>query len=244
LRLNRYLAMSGLGARRKCEELILEGRIEVNRETILTLSFQVDPDQDVVFCDGQRVRVPRTLLYSKMYKPSGVVVTAEDERGRPTVYDLLPESLRNKVRAVGRLDQGSEGLLLLTNDGILANAILHPSHNVPRTYVAWVTPPPNAAAIQSLRHGVMIGTRERSGPAQVRILGSRAGTARVRLTIREGKNREVRRMFRAVGSRVLALRRISFDGVHLEDLRPGQVRALTDEEIASLRVASGAAEGQ
>jgi len=242
LRLNRYLALAGLGARRKCEELILQGRVEVNSETVRSLAVVVDPDRDAVFCDGQRVRPPRTFFYSMMNKPSGVVVTADDERGRRTVYDLLPERLRGKVRAVGRLDQASEGLLLLTNDGVLANALLHPRHGVPRTYLAWVSPIPDLDAIHSLRRGVQIGSRERSGPADVRLLGGRSGTARVRLTLREGKNREVRRMFRAVGCRVLALRRVQFDGVTLDDLRPGQVRQLTVEEIASLRKAAGANE--
>ncbi len=239
MRLNRYLALAGLGARRKCEEMILQGRIEVNRETVRSLAFRCDPERDVVRCDGQRVRLPRTFFYTKMNKPAGVVVTANDERGRATVYDLLPERLRGKVRAVGRLDQGSEGLLLLTNDGILANALLHPRHGVPRTYFAWVSPPPDLAAIRALRDGVGIGSRERSGPAEVRLMHSRGGTAQLRLTLREGKNREVRRMFRAVGCRVLALRRIRFDGVTIDDLRPGQVRPLTPDEIASLREASG-----
>lgn len=242
MRLNRYLALAGLGARRKCEELILQGRVEVNRETVLSLSVQVDPDKDVIRCDGQKVRLPRTFFYAKMNKPAGVLVTADDERGRATVYDLLPERLRSKVRSVGRLDQGSEGLLLLTNDGILANALLHPRNEVPRTYMAWVTPPPDLGAIRALRAGVQIGAREKSGAAEVRLMHSRAGTARVRLTLREGKNREVRRMFLSVGCRVLALRRISFDGVMLDDLRPGQVRPLTLEEVASLRRASGVGE--
>ena len=239
MRLNRYLALAGLGARRKCEEMILQGRVEVNRETVRSLAVQCDPDHDVVSCDGQRVRLPRTFFYTKMNKPAGVVVTADDERGRKTVYDLLPERLRGKVRAVGRLDQGSEGLLLLTNDGILANALLHPSRRVPRTYYAWVTPSPDLASIRALRSGVQIGIRERSGPAEVRLMNSRAGTARVRLTLHEGKNREVRRMFQAIGCRVLALRRISFDGVTIEDMRPGQVRPLTPAEVTSLREASG-----
>lgn len=239
MRINRFLAMSGMGSRRKCEELVRERRIEVNGVTVDSLSFEVDPDRDRVTCDGERLRPPRVLLYAMMHKPSGVVVTADDERGRATVYDLLPERLQGKVRAVGRLDQGSEGLLIFTNDGLLAHALLHPRSAVPRTYLVWVTPSPPGEALAQLRTGVPLGHGERSGPADVRILGSRSGTARIRLIIREGKNREIRRMFRAVGSRVLALRRVGFDGLYLEDLPPGKVRALKPPEVAGLRKASG-----
>lgn len=239
MRLNRFLALAGLGARRKCEALIKEGRIEVNGVTIDTLGVQVDPDRDRIECDGERLRPPRVLLYAVMNKPSGFTVTAADERERPTVYDLLPERLRGKVRAVGRLDQGSEGLLFFTNDGAFANALIHPRSEVARTYVAWVTPPPDREAMHRLRTGVPLGRGERSEPAEARVMGSKAGTARVRLVLREGKNREVRRMFKAVGRRVLALRRIEFGGLGLGTLKPGQVRALLAPEVAALRKAAG-----
>jgi 23S rRNA pseudouridine2605 synthase len=243
VRLNRFLALAGLGARRKCETLIREGRIEINGEIVDSLATLVDPDHDRVFCDGERLKPPRVLLYSVMNKPSGFTVTADDERDRRTVYDLLPERLLGKVRAVGRLDQGSEGLLIFTNDGEFANALLHPRSQVSRTYVAWVTPPPDRGAILKLRSGVPLGRGERSGPADARVMGSKAGTARVRLVLREGKNREVRRMFKAVGCRVLALRRIEFGGLPLGTLKPGQVRALLPAEVAALRDAAGLIRG-
>ena len=244
MRINRYLALAGRGARRKCEELVRQGRIEVNGETISRLSFDVDPDSDLVTCDGERLRPPRKLLYAVMNKPSGVVVTAEDERGRTTVYDLLPGRLRGKLRAVGRLDRASEGLLLFTNDGILAHALLHPSRGIERTYMAWVRPGPDAEAMRALRSGVQIGPRERSGPAEVRALGRRGGgTGRVRVTIREGKNREIRRMFRAVGVQVLALRRIRFDGLELGELGVGSVRPLSPAETRQLEEAAGLKRG-
>lgn len=244
MRLNRFLALSGLGARRKVEGLILEGRIEVNGETVETLGVQVDPDRDRVVCDGQRLRIPRTYLYLAMNKPSGVVVSAGDERGRQTVYDLLSPRWRAKVRAVGRLDRASEGLLIFTNDGELAHGLMHPSHGVQRAYLAWVTPPPGREAVEQLRRGVPLGGGETSGPADVRVSGTRGGTARVRLTLREGKNREVRRMFRAVGARVLALRRVRIDGVYLGDLRAGSIRPLGQAEIASLQRAAGLVRGR
>ncbi len=243
MRINRFLAMSGLGARRACEELVREGRIEVNGVTVDTLAFEVDPDRDRVTCDGERLRPPRVLLYAMMHKPSGVIVSADDERGRLTVYDLLPERLRGKVKAVGRLDQGSEGLLIFTNDGLLAHALLHPRRGVPRTYLAWVSPPPSGESLARLRSGVPLGRGERSGAADVRVLGARGGTARIRLILREGKNREIRRMFRAVGSRVLALRRVGFGDLYLEDLPAGKVRPLNPGEVAGLRETSGLAAG-
>ena len=195
----------------------------------------VDPEKDRVTCDGERLRPPRVFLYAAMHKPSGLIVSASDERGRPTVYDLLPERLRGKVRAVGRLDQASEGLLLFTNDGELSHALLHPSRGVERTYMAWVTPPPSPDSLSMLRAGVLLGRGQKSGQAQVRVLGTRGSTSRVRVIIREGKNREVRRMFRAVGCRVLALRRVQYGSVVLGALRPGQSRNLLPSEVAALR---------
>jgi 23S rRNA pseudouridine2605 synthase len=235
LRLNRFLALAGLGARRKCESLVWDGRIEVNGETATSPGLDVNPEQDRITCDGERLRPPRVFLYAALHKPSGLIVSASDERGRPTVYDLLPDRLRGKVRAVGRLDQASEGLLLFTNDGELANALLHPRYGVERTYVAWVTPPPSPDSLAMLRSGVPIGRGERSGNSKVRVLGTRGSTSRVRLTLREGKNREVRRMFRAVGCRVLALRRMQYGTVVLGGLRPGQWRNLLPSEVAALR---------
>ncbi len=235
MRLNRFLALSGLGARRKCETLIWEGRIDVNGVPAESPGLSVDPDKDRITCDGERVRAPRVLLYAAMHKPSGFIVSASDERGRQTVYDLLPERLRGKVRAVGRLDQASEGLLLFTNDGELAHALLHPSYGVERTYVAWITPPPSPDSLSALRSGVPLGRGQKSGAAQVRVLGTRGSTSRARVILREGKNREVRRMFRAIGCRVLALRRIQYGAVVLGSLTPGQCRNLLPSEIAALR---------
>jgi 23S rRNA pseudouridine2605 synthase len=239
LRINRFLASAGLGARRKCEVLVREGRIEVNGKTVETLGFQVDPENDEVCCDGERVRLPHSSVHLVMNKPSGVVVSANDDQGRRTVYDLLPPNLRGRVRAVGRLDRASEGMLLFTNDGQLAHGLMHPSREVEKTYVAWVTPPPKLDAIRALRAGVPLGRGERSGEAKVRSLGTKKETARIRVTLREGKNREVRRMFRAVGCRVLALRRVQIDGVVMGEVRMGGHRRLSSGEIEALRRAVG-----
>jgi pseudouridine synthase len=224
------------------ESLIQEGRVEVNGRTVETLAVTVDPDRDRITCDGTRVRVPKTYLYVLMNKPAGIVVSARDERGRTTVYDLLSSTLRERVRAVGRLDRASEGLLLLTNDGALAHALLHPSRNVKKTYLAWVRPVPRREDVRALREGVSLGRGEHSGRSHVRLLGTRGATARMRLTLTEGKNREIRRMFRAIGCRVLVLRRVGIDGVELGSVRAGGHRRLTRPEVACLRRAAGLAQ--
>lgn len=239
MRINRFLALVGLGSRRKCEVLIREGRIDVNGKQVETLGVQVDPDVDQVSCDGERIRIPRTSIHLLMNKPSGVVVSARDEHGRRTVYDLLPPNLRGRVTAVGRLDRASEGMLLFTNDGQLAHGLMHPSREVEKTYIAWVSPPPKLDAIRALRSGVPLGRGEHSGQARVRSLGAKKGTGRIQVTLREGKNREIRRMFRAVGCRVLALRRVRIGSVEMGELRSGGHRRLTREEIEALSRAAG-----
>jgi 23S rRNA pseudouridine2605 synthase len=238
VRLNRFLAGTGLGSRRSCEQLIRQGRVDVNGAIVGLPGPEIDPERDVVRCDGTRYRLPRRHLYLMMNKPAGFVTTRSDELGRKTVDDLLGR-VRGRVFAVGRLDRASEGLLLFTNNGELANRLLHPRHRVERTYLAWVRPAPSLDMIRQIREGVSIGPGERSGPAQIRILGRRSDTTRIRITLREGKFREVRRVFAALGMRVLALRRIAFAGLTLVDLPAGAVRPLTRDEEAVLAERTG-----
>jgi pseudouridine synthase len=241
LRINRFLALAGLGARRKCETLIQQGRIEVNGIAIDSPAVQIDPTHDRITCDGERVRIPRQTTYILLNKPSGVIVSARDERGRATVYELLPARLRGKVRAVGRLDRASEGLLLFTDDGSVAHGLMHPSREVEKMYLTWVTPTPKLGALRALRTGVPLGRGEHSGKAKVHLLSTRGETAKLRITLREGKNREVRRMLRSVGCRVLTLRRVRIDGVGLGQLRSGAHRVLTAAEVDALRRAAAGA---
>ena len=239
MRLNRFLAAAGLGSRRSCEDLVREGRIEVNGAIITFPGHEVEPGTDKVCSDGERVRAPRRWLYYAMYKPAGYVTTRADERGRKTVEDLLGR-LRGRIFPVGRLDRATEGLLLFTNNGELAERLLHPRFHHERTYVAWVTPPPGVHTLRAIEAGgVPIGRGGHSWPAKARLIGRRHDPARVRITLREGKYREVRRIFRAFDLRVLVLRRVSFAGLLLNDIEPGGIRQLTDLERELLAKRSG-----
>lgn len=233
MRLNRFLAGAGLGSRRSCEELIRQGRVEVNGETAIFPGPEVDPQHDVVRCDGSRLRLPRTFQYLMLNKPAGYITTLADELQRKSIEDLLGR-WRGQVFPVGRLDRSTEGLLLLTNNGELAHRLLHPKFGIERTYLVWVRPAPSPEAMSRIREGMHIGSGERSGPAQARILGRRSETTRVRITLREGKYREVRRIFAVLGIKVLALRRTAFAGLVLGDLPTGALRSMTEDEVAIL----------
>ncbi|MCA9728122.1 MAG: rRNA pseudouridine synthase [Candidatus Eisenbacteria bacterium] len=238
MRLNRFLAAAGVGSRRGCDPLIVEGRVEVNGEICVDLSRMVDPGHDEVRLDGERIRLPRRWLYYVLHKPAGFVTTRADELGRRTVDDLIG-SLRGRVVPVGRLDRASEGLLLLTNNGELTQRLLHPKYRQPRTYLVWVTPAPTSPMLEEIEHGVPLGRGERSGPAHVKVLGRRGSVARVRITLREGKNREVRRIFRHFEIKVNALRRVSYAGLELGELAPGALRPLTGREVEQLAAVTG-----
>lgn len=240
-RLAQFLASTGLGSRRSCEGLVRAGRVEVNGEVVQLPGPRVHPEKDVVQCDGERVRPPRRWLYLMMNKPAGLVTTRSDERGRATVDELLGR-LRGRVVPVGRLDRATEGLLLFTNNGDLAHRLLHPKFRQPRTYLAWVTPSPTKLHMEEIeRGGIAIGSGERSGTAEARILSRKGTTARVRITLREGKYREVRRIFKALDLRVLVLRRVAYAGMRLDELPTGALRPLVPEEIAELARRTGLA---
>jgi 23S rRNA pseudouridine2605 synthase len=233
MRLNRFLASAGLGSRRACDELIRQGRIEVNGETAALPGPDVVPGRDVVACDGERLRLPQKWVYLALYKPPGVLTTLSDERGRPCISDLLG-SLKGRVFPIGRLDRASEGLLLLTNNGELAQRLLLPRYQQERIYHVWLRPIPTLEQLRQVHEGVWIGPREKSGQAQVRLLGHKKDTGRVKITLREGKNREVRRIFAKIGCEVMTLRRMTYAGVSLAGLPVGTWRPLTREEIATL----------
>jgi 23S rRNA pseudouridine2605 synthase len=238
VRLQKVLSQAGIASRRAAEKLIAEGRVSVNGKTILTMGVKVDPVKDDIRVDGRRVKAAAPLRYILLYKPTGYVTTRSDPQRRRTVIDLL-QGVREYVYPVGRLDYDTEGLLLLTNDGDLAARLTHPRHGVARTYEARVAGLPNREAIERLRAGIPLDGH-RTLPADVVLLneGRRDRDGVLRLTIREGRNRQVRRMCEAVGHPVQSLRRTRFGPLSDRRLHPGQWRELTPAELTSLKVES------
>jgi len=225
-RLQKVLAAVGLGSRRACEELIAEGRVTVDGE-VAELGRRVDPDVARVEVDGVPISVRPGLVHYLLNKPAGVVTTASDPQGRPTVLDLVPPQPR--IFPVGRLDAATEGLLLLTNDGDLTHRLTHPSFGVEKEYLAEVDTPPTRGELRRLREGVDLEDG-RTAPARVTLVPPRA----VRLVIHEGRNRQVRRMLDAVGHPVRRLVRTRIGPLTDRRLRPGEWRPLTPAEVRRL----------
>lgn len=233
IRLQRYLSNAGVASRRASEDLIRAGRVSLNGEVVTEMGVRVRPGRDRVSVDGRPVHaVPPVWI--AVNKPRAVVCTRSDPQGRRTVYDLLPPDYHGLFH-VGRLDYDSEGLLLLTNEGEAANRLLHPRFEVEREYEAEVEGVPRRAALGRLMRGVEL----EDGPAaaeEVRVVDRQKDeSARVRLTLREGRNREVRRLLEAVGHPVRRLRRVRYGPIELGDLAPGDWRRLTRAEQAAIR---------
>jgi 23S rRNA pseudouridine2605 synthase len=236
-RLQKVLARAGFGSRRVCEELIAEGRVQVNGQ-VAELGRRVDPEHDKVAVDGVQLSVRPGSVHYLLNKPRGVVTTAKDTHGRPTVVDLVPADPR--VFPVGRLDADTEGLLLLTNDGDLAHRLTHPSFGVEKEYLAEVEGQPSPGAVRRLREGVELDDGL-TAPAQVALVPPSA----LRIAIHEGRNRQVRRMCDAVGHPVVRLVRVRIGSLTDRRLKPGEWRPLTLEELRALeRAASGAGRGR
>ena len=234
MRLQKYMAMCGVAARRKCEEIIAAGRVSVNGQIITEMGTQVE-EGDEVRVDGAIIMPEEEKRYVLYHKPAGEVTTVSDEKGRETVMDRFRD-FPVRLYPVGRLDYDSEGLLLLTNDGELAQRLTHPSCEVDKVYLARVTGNPSNEAIDRLRRGVyMEGDQRKTYPADVRVVRDESLFSDIVVTIHEGRNRQVRRMFDAVGHKVLLLRRIRFGPLELGDLKRGQWRELTEQEIEQLR---------
>jgi pseudouridine synthase len=224
MRLNAYLARAGVASRRRADELIKAGRVRVNGAPG---ELNTDVGRcDVVEVDGERV-TPQKLSYVLLHKSAGVVTTARDPHGRPTVVDLIGR--RPGVVPVGRLDADTTGALLLTNDGPLAHRLAHPRYEVDKIYVADVEGRPSDEALERLAQGIELEDG-RTAPAQVR----RLGPSRIELTIHEGRKHQVKRMLEAVGHSVVRLHRSGYAGLHVEDLEPGEWRELTREEVEEL----------
>jgi 23S rRNA pseudouridine2605 synthase len=235
-RLQRTLARAGVASRRKAEDLIRAGRVRVNGKLVTELGHRVDPALDRVQVDGRTVVAERSV-YLLLHKPRGVVSTARDPEGRPTVLGCL-EGLAVRVVPVGRLDFHTSGVLLLTNDGDFASVLSHPRTQVPKAYVAKVTGQVSDADLERWRQSIVIDGRA-TRPADVKRLRTAAGKTWLEITLHEGRNRQIHRLGEAAGFPVMRLTRVTFAGLTVEGLRPGQFRHLTSEELIRLRRAYG-----
>jgi pseudouridine synthase len=249
-RLQKVLAEAGVGSRRSCETLIESGAVEVNGRTIDTLPAWVDPERDVITVDGRRIGRAEPHVYIMLFKPRGIVSTNLDPEGRRRAIDLIDHPKRTRLYPVGRLDTESSGLLLLTNDGDLANRLTHPRYGVHKTYEVMVEGSLDEQDVAKLERGVFLhdrhgrGRRERGGHGrrtqQPRLRLLKRGRERTKLImeLREGRNRQIRRMMLYVGHKVRKLRRVRLGPLRLVGLRPGEWRELTEREVASLRRAA------
>lgn len=237
VRLQKLLAAAGVGSRRVCENLISEGRVSVDDQVVTELGVRIDPLKQVVHVDGERVVLDESRVYLAFNKPLGVVSTMNDDLGRESVGDYLTQR-KERLFHVGRLDADTEGLLLLTNDGELANRLQHPRYGVPKKYLAVIPAPLPRGLGKELREGIEL----EDGVARVdsfKVVDSRPGWAMVEVVLHEGRNRIVRRMLEAVGHPVESLVRTDVGPVRLGDLRPGKLRPLSSSEVAALYKAAG-----
>jgi pseudouridine synthase len=237
MRLQRFLAQAGVASRRKAEELIVAGRVRVNGQVVSELGSKVDPDRDKVFLGGKRLLAERPV-YFMLNKPRGYMTTLSDPEGRPTVMTFLKRA-GARVFPIGRLDFNTEGLLLCTNDGDLAYALMHPKHEVRKTYHVKLQGLVGPETVASWQKGVTLDDGERPAPAEVTVLGSTGKNSWLEVTLHEGKNRQIHRTAEALGYRVLKLTRVAYGGLALDDLRVGATRPLTLDEVERLRRAAG-----
>ena len=236
IRLQKFLSEAGVASRRKAEEMIRSGMVKVNG-SVAEIGDSVDPQRDNVYVSGKKIKKESSLRYILLNKPRGYVTTTDDELGRKCVLELV-KGVKERIYPVGRLDRVSEGALILTNDGEFANAMMHPSKHVPKTYRVTVRPDITAQQIDELSSGVMIEGRM-TAPADVQLLQKEEGRAVVEIVLYEGRNRQIRRMCEALGLEVARLKRTAVGSVKLGMLRPGEWRDLTAQEVESLLIAAG-----
>jgi 23S rRNA pseudouridine2605 synthase len=236
-RLQKVLAAAGIASRRECEELIAEGRVEVDNQVVTELGTRVDPRSQTIHVDGELLHKPK-LVYFAVNKPEGVVSTARDQAGRPRVTDLLPRDTP-RVFNVGRLDMASEGLILMTNDGELANKLTHPRHGVEKTYHVQVAGNPETTLLGQLTKGVYLADGHVKA-VRAQFKGKHKKSTIIEIVLNEGKNREIRRLLAKLGHKVQRLTRVAVGPVKLGEMPPGAFRPLDTREIGLLKkVADG-----
>ena len=233
MRLNKFLSTAGVASRRKCDELIKDGKIYVNGEVQSNLGTVIDEKKDVVEYLGERVNLPSSFIYLKMNKPKGYACTASDEKGRKTIFDLL-EDKSVRLFNVGRLDYDTEGLIFLTNDGEFANNVIHPKFQIEKEYIVTVEGAMKESEFAVLRKGAVING-ERMPSARVNPISFDGKVTKLSVVITEGQNHQVRRMFDAIGRDIKLLKRVRIGSVHLGNLYRGKTKPMTAEEVESFK---------
>lgn len=231
MRLNKFLSTAGVASRRKCDELIKDGKIYVNGKVQSNLGTVIDEKKDVVEYLGERVNLPSSFIYLKMNKPKGYACTASDEKGRKTIFDLL-EDKSVRLFNVGRLDYDTEGLIFLTNDGEFANSVIHPKFQIEKEYIVTVEGAMKESEFAVLRKGAVVDG-ERMPSARVTPISFDGKVTKLSVVITEGQNHQVRRMFEAIGRDIKLLKRVRIGSVHLGNLYRGKTKPMTADEIAS-----------
>jgi len=232
MRINKFLAECGIASRRSADKMIMDGVVKINGK-VATLGDEVDPSHDSVKVDGKLVNTVRKFQYYIMNKPKGYICSVKDDRGRKTVMDLLPENI-DRIFPVGRLDYDSEGLLILTNDGELTYKLTHPKNEIPKTYLVRTEKPVTDSQLSALRSGVVIDN-VKTKRCNIKVIEAKKEFTKLHITITEGRNRQIRKMFEAVGNSVDFLKRIKIGELTLSGLDRGKVRKLSVEEIEYLK---------
>ncbi len=233
MRINKYIASSGICSRRAAEELVTSGKVKINGKPVTALATDVDEENDTVTVDGQKISLVTKLIYIMLYKPKGCICSLSDEKGRKTVFDYLEDFQNKRIFPIGRLDYDTEGLLLLTNDGALSNKLTQPINEISKTYVAKIEGEIEESDLARLRNGVTVdGVKLRR--CKIKVLDRNEKFTRLEITIYEGKNREIHKMFETVGKTVAFLKRIKIGDLKLGGLSRGAYRYLTPKEVAYL----------
>ena len=233
MRIAKFMAAAGVASRRKSEELIKKGVVRVNGRFVYDPATNVNPEIDEIYVSGRKIRIPDEKIYFMLNKPVGCVSTCHDDKGRRTVLDYV-KGIDQRIYPIGRLDFTTEGLLLLTNDGELANKLMHPSHEVTKRYYVVVDSYVSQDEITQLERGVVI-EGGKTAPARIKVMNATPERTELTIIIHEGRNRQVRRMFETIGKNVVFLKRISVGDINLGPLKKGKYRMLTNEEVAYLK---------
>ncbi len=234
-RLNKYIASTGFCSRRKADELILDGRVRVNDKTVSELGFYVR-EKDRVYIDNKLVK-PQKLEYYKFYKPAGYITTSDDEKGRKTIYDIIPPELRH-LKPVGRLDKDSSGLIILTNDGEFINEMTHPSIKVPKVYIVTINGRFTPDDAEKMFNGIEIETdsgEKKIAYAETLPLETDKNSSRIQVVLYQGINRQIRKMFAKLGFEVESLKRIQHATLTIEGLKKGQVKAIKPKQVKEIK---------